>query len=252
MLHGEPTWGFLWRKLMPPLLSAGFRCVIPDLPGFGRSDKPVEEDWYSYQRHTEAVASLLDHLDLSDVTLVAQDWGGPIGLRAATIEPVRLRISRLVLMDTGVFTGAQLMNDQWMRFLGFVERHHDLPIAPLISGGVVSSLPDEVIAAYEAPFPNAESKAGARAFPKILPREPGAPGAAEGRQVVEALRQERRPVLLLWADSDPVLPLESVGRQFGELFPDSKEIEVISGAGHYLQEDRGEQIGERIAIWLAG
>ena len=250
MLHGEPTWGFLWRKVMGPLLRAGFRCVVPDLPGFGRSDKPVDEAWYSYRRHTEAVASLLDDLDLSDVTLVGQDWGGPIGLRLATIEPVRERISRLVLMDTGVFTGTQRMNDQWLRFLGFVERNHDLPIGRLIAGGVVSPLSDEVIAAYEAPFPTPESKAGARAFPKLVPLEPGAPGAAEGRQVLEALSHERRPVLLLWADSDPVLPMDPVGRSFAGLFPSSPEIVVISGAGHFLQEDRGDQIGQRIASWL--
>lgn len=237
---------------MGPLLTAGLRCVVPDLPGFGRSDKPVEEDWYSYQRHTEAVVSLLEDLELSDVTLVAQDWGGPIGLRAATIESVRHRISRLVLMDTGVFTGGQRMSEEWVRFLRFVDRNHDLPIGPLITGGVVSTLSEAVIAAYEAPFPTPESKAGARAFPKLVPLEPAAPGAHEGREVLEALRDERRPVLVLWADSDPVLPLEPVGRSLADLFPGSKEVEVISGAGHFLQEDRGEQIGERIATWLGG
>lgn len=249
MLHGEPTWGFLYRKLMPPLLDAGFRCVVPDLPGFGRSDKPADDGWYSYDRHTAAVASLLEELELRDVTLVMQDWGGPIGLRVATLE-LPDRVARLVAMDTGVFNGHQRMSEGWLRFRDFVARNHDLPIARLITGACKREPPAEVVTAYEAPFPTPESKAGARAFPAMIPLEPDAPGAAEGRAVIEAMTRDTRPALLLWADSDPALPLEPLGRLVQALFPTAAELTVIEDASHFLQEDQGERIGRLVADWL--
>jgi haloalkane dehalogenase len=249
MLHGEPTWGFLYRKLMPPLLDAGFRCVLPDLPGFGRSDKPVDDGWYSYDRHTAAIASLLEALDVRDATFVMQDWGGPIGLRIATLE-LPERVARLVAMDTGVFNGHQRMSEGWIRFRDFVARNRDLPIARLITGACKHEPPPEVVAAYEAPFPTEESKAGARAFPPLVPLEPDAPGAAEGRAVIEAMRRETRPALLLWADSDPALPLEPLGRFVQMLFPTADELTVIEDASHFLQEDQGERIGRLVADWL--
>jgi haloalkane dehalogenase len=250
MLHGEPTWGFLYRKLMPPLLEAGFRCVVPDLPGFGRSDKPTDDSWYSYDRHTDAVAALVDELGLRDATLVMQDWGGPIGLRVATLERPD-RVARLVAMDTGVFTGHQQMSEGWLRFRDFVARNHDLPIEPLIRGACAQPLDDAALGGYLAPFPTPESKAGARAFPSLIPLSPDAPGAAEGRAVVEALQADERPALVLWADSDPALPLDPVGRAVQRLFPTADELTVIEGASHFLQEDRGERIGELITAWLA-
>jgi haloalkane dehalogenase len=250
MLHGEPTWSFLWRKVMRPLLDAGRRCVVPDLPGFGRSDKPVDDAWYSYDRHTHAVAWLFDELDLRDATLVMQDWGGPIGLRIATLERPE-RVARLVAMDTGVFTGHQEMSEGWKRFAAFVARTPDLPIGRLIAGGCSQPPRDAVIAAYEAPFPDERSKAGARAFPALIPQAPDTPGAAEGRAVAQALLGDRRPSLLMWADSDPALPLEPVGRQVKALFPTADELTVIEEAGHFLQEDQGDQVGALIADWLA-
>jgi haloalkane dehalogenase len=249
MLHGEPTWGFLYRKLMPPLLDAGYRCVLPDLPGFGRSDKPTDDDWYSYDNHTRAVVSLLEELDLHDATLVMQDWGGPIGFRVATLEAPE-RVARLVAMDTGVFTGHQRMSDGWLRFRDFVARTRDLPIARLITGACKHEPAAEVVAAYEAPFPNEESKAGPRAFPPMIPLEPDAPGAGEGRAVVEALTRETRPALLLWADSDPALPLEPVGRLVQSILPTADGLTVIEDASHFLQEDQGERIGRIVAEWL--
>lgn len=251
MLHGEPTWSYLYRKVMGPLLAAGYRCVVPDLPGFGRSDKPLDQDWYSYEGFTSAVVSLLEELELHDVTLVMQDWGGPIGLRVATTE-VPDRIARLVLMDTGVFDGRQRMSEGWHQFHEFVKRTPDLPIGVLIRGGCKRPPEDAVITAYEAPFPDARSKAGARAFPALIPLTPEAPGAAEGRAVMEALRGETRPTLVLWADSDPALPLEPVGRLVAALLPSAKGLTVIPDAGHYLQEDQGERVGKLIAEWLPG
>ena len=250
MLHGEPTWSFLWRKVMGPLLQAGYRCVVPDLPGFGRSDKPVEDGWYSYDNHTMAMAALLEELDLRDATLVMQDWGGPIGLRVATVVAPE-RVARLVAMDTGVFDGRQHMSEGWHRFREFIERTPDVPIDILIRGGCKLPLDDAVLRAYEAPFPDARSKAGARAFPKLIPFSPDAPGAPEGGAVMKALRRDRRPALVLWADSDPALPLEPVGRLVQGLFPTAEELTVIENAGHYLQEDRGEHIGALIAEWLS-
>ena len=245
-LHGEPTWSFLWRKVIPAVRDAGWRCIAPDLPGFGRSDKPVELDWYTYDRHTASVAALFELLDLRDATVVVHDWGGPIGLRIAVEQ--QDRVSRIVILDTGLFTGHQRMNDAWMAFRNFVERTEDVPIGLLVRGACKRDPGDEVIAAYEVPFPNAASKAGARAFPLILPLSPDGPGAQAGQRVLDALRGDRRPKLVLWADSDPVLPLD-VGERFAQAL--GTEIgHVIGDAGHFLQEDAGPQIGRLIADWL--
>jgi len=251
MLHGEPTWSFLYRKVMGPLLDAGYRCVAPDLPGFGRSDKPTDDGWYTYARHTDAVVSLLEELDLSDVTLVVQDWGGPIGFRAATLECPG-RVGRFVVMDTGVFTGRQRMSGEWLSFRDFVARTPDVPVGMLIERATVTELPQAVISAYEAPFPDERSKAGPRTFPPLIPLEPDAPGAAEGQRVYEALHGDRRPALFLWADSDPVLPLDPAGNALAQLFPNADGPETVEDAGHFLQEDAGERIGRRISEWLGG
>ena len=137
---------------MPPLLEAGHRCIAPDLPGFGRSDKPTDLGWYSYDRHVEAVHHLLDELDVSDATFVIHDWGGPIGLRVAAESPERC--ARLVVMDTGIFSGRQRMSDAWVAFRDFVERTEDLPISMLVRGACATDPGDEVAAAYDAPFPS--------------------------------------------------------------------------------------------------
>jgi haloalkane dehalogenase len=246
-IHGEPTWSFLWRKVIPPIRDAGYRAIAPDLPGFGRSDKPTDIGWYSYDRHTAAVAALLEELDLRDATVVVHDWGGPIGLRVAVDNPDR--IARLVVLDTGLFTGRRPMNDAWMAFRNFVERTEDLPVGLLVRRACLNDPGDEVIAGYDAPFPNAASKAGARAFPLILPLTPEAPGASEAQRVLDALRTDSRPKLFVWADSDPVIPLDT-GRQFAAAL--GREIDhVIAGASHFLQEDAGPEIGELIASWLA-
>jgi haloalkane dehalogenase len=245
-LHGEPTWSFLWRKVLPAVRDAGFRCLAPDLVGFGRSDKPRDIGFYSYDRHVALAATLLEDLDLQGITMVVHDWGGPIGLRLA-VEHAE-RVDRLVILDTGLFTGHQKMTDAWMAFHDFVERTEDLPVGFLVRGACKQDPGDEVIAAYDAPFPDPASKAGARAFPLMLPRSPDAPGAAAGQRVLEALREDRRPTLMLWGDSDPVLPLsvaerfaESIGRPSPRPIPD---------ASHFLQEDQGPLIGDLIAEWL--
>jgi haloalkane dehalogenase len=247
MWHGEPTWGYLWRKVAPPVLEGGHRVILPDLPGFGRSDKPMDIGWYSYDRHVDMAATLLDDLDLRGATFVVHDWGGPIGLRLAIEHPER--VERLVVMDTGLFTGAQAMTDAWRAFRDFVARTDDLPVGMLVRRGCHMDPGDEVAAAYDAPFPSVASKVGARAFPLILPTEPRAAGAEAGRRTLAALREDRRPLLMLWGQEDRVLPPRS-----GEAFASAlgrPAPQAVSGAGHFLQEDRGEQVGEAIADWLA-
>jgi haloalkane dehalogenase len=249
MFHGEPSWSFLYRKVMEVLLERGFRVIAPDLPGFGRSDKPTDPSWYSYDRHTTAMASLVEDLDLQDAVFVVQDWGGPIGLRIGTLEQPE-RVARFIAMDTGLFTGRQKMADGWHAFRDFVERTEDLPIGMLIERGCATKLPAAVVAAYEAPFPTLESKAAARAFPLMLPLTPDDPGAEAGQRVADALRADSRPALLMWADADPAMPLDPVGRQVQALFPTAEKLSVIHDAGHYLQEDQGDEIGALISDWL--
>jgi haloalkane dehalogenase len=245
-LHGEPTWSFLWRNVIPPVRDAGFRCIAPDLPGFGASDKPTDVAWYTYDRHTAFIADLLSDLDITGATVVVHDWGGPIGLRLAVEQPER--IDRIVILDTGLFTGRQRMSDAWLRFRDFVARTEDLPVSLLVRGACLRDPGPDVLAAYEAPFPNPASKAGARAFPNLIPQSPDAPGAAKGRELIDALRTDSRPQLILWADSDLVLPLQT-GEDFAAAIA-GPAPRVIPQASHFLQEDQGPQIGAIIAEWL--
>ena len=248
-MHGEPTWSFLWRDVMAPVRGAGGRTIAPDLPGFGRSDKPTDLAWYTYERHVDVMSKLLtDVLDLRDATIVVHDWGGPIGLRLAVDHADR--IARIVLLDTGLFTGHQRMTDAWIAFRDFVARTKDLPIGLLVSRACARGMSNEVLAAYEAPFPVPESKAGARAFPLILPTDPEMEGAQAGSRVLDALRGDTRPKLCLWADSDPVLPRKTGERLAAAVGAPAPQM--IVNAGHFLQEDAGTEIGERIAAWLAG
>ena len=246
MWHGEPTWGYLWRKVATPLLAAGHRVILPDLPGFGRSDKPVDVGWYSYERHVAMAATLLEDLDLRGATFVVHDWGGPIGLRLAVDHADR--VDRLVVMDTGLATGSRAMNDAWQTFAAFVRQVEELPVGLLVRRGCHTDPGDDVAAAYDAPFPNEASKAGARAFPDLLPQTHDAPGAEAGRRTLAALREDTRPMLMLWGADDPVLP-PRVGEAFASALG-RPPPRVFERAGHFLQEDRGEAIGAAIADWL--
>jgi haloalkane dehalogenase len=244
--HGEPTWSFLWRRVIPPVRDAGYRCIAPDYAGFGRSDKPTDLGWYTYDRHVELMALLLEELDLRDATVVVHDWGGPIGLRLAVEHPDR--ISRIVIMETGPFTGHQRMSDAWFAFRDFVRDNEDVPVGTLVRGGCKNDPGDAVAAAYDAPYIDGPSKAGARAFPLILPTTPDAVGAAEGKRVADGLREDDRPALVLWADSDPILPFKVGERVSSEL--NLPAPRPIADASHFLQEDAGPEIGRIIADWL--
>jgi haloalkane dehalogenase len=192
------------------------------------------------------MAALLEALDLRDVTMVVHDWGGAIGLRLGVEH--RDRIARFVILDTGLFTGRQRMTEAWQAFRSFVERTEDLPIGMLVRGACKRDPGDDVIAAYEAPFPTPASKAGARAFPLMLPTSPEMPGAEAGQRVLDTLRADPFPALVLWADSDPIIPLD-VGRRFAAAVG-APEPEVVEDASHFLQEEAGPRIGARIAEWL--
>ncbi|HVN62559.1 MAG TPA: haloalkane dehalogenase [Gaiellaceae bacterium] len=247
LLHGEPTWGFLYRKVVPAL-AAAHRVALPDYFGFGRSDKPLDPGWYSYDSHYRSVERLVcDELDLSGLTVVVHDWGGPIGLRLAVEHEDR--VERLVLMSTGVGVGAP--SEEWLRFRAMVRRvGTEIVPSRLVRASCATELPDEVAAGYDAPFPVRESKVGVVAFPELVPTEPDHPSAAAMLAVRDGLERWTKPALVLAADSDPIFSLGH-GERTAALIPGAGPPETISGAGHMLQEDRGEEIGARIAAWLA-
>ena len=240
--HGEPTWAYLYRKVARPLIDSGRRFVAVDLPGFGRSDKPVDRRWYSYERHVDHATRVLDGLDLHDATVVVQDWGGPVGLRWAVEHADR--VGRLAILNTGLFTGR--VSRGFMAWRDFAERTPDLPIGVIVDGATTSELDERVKAAYEAPFPTPESKAGAAQFPLLVPTTDDEPGAAEMRAVTDALSRWEKPALVAFSDSDPVFPYPKAGKVFVDLIPGAEEQVRIEGAAHFLQEDRGEQIAAHL------
>jgi len=248
LLHGEPTWSFLWRHTIPRVVAAGRRAVAPDLIGFGRSDKPAEQAWYTYDRHVEAVTRFVVGLDLRDVALVVHDWGGLIGLRVA-VENAE-RVERLVILDTGVWSG-RAPSETWLRFReGLRSVGGELDVARLVESGTRRGLSDDVRAAYAAPFPTPESKAGALAFPELVPVEPDHPTAAAVDRVRDALSSWDKPAHVIWGAEDAVLPT-AVAERFIALIPGATGPELIPGAGHFLQEDAPDEVAAAIARAIA-
>lgn len=245
LLHGEPTWSYLYRKVIPPLLDVA-RILAPDYFGFGRSDKPTEREWYTYDTHYRSVERFADELDLRNATVVVHDWGGPIGLRLAVEHPER--VVRLVVLNTGIYSGRP-PNDEWLRFREFVRRvDTELRPGQLVQITCVTELADEVVAGYDAPFPSPESRIGPVMFPELVPTGPGHPSAATMIRVRTALKSWERPALVLWSDSDPIFPPQ-VGERYAELIPGAEFGGTVHG-GHFLQEDAGEEVGQRVAAWL--
>jgi haloalkane dehalogenase len=238
--HGEPDWSYLYRHMLDALVAAGHRVVCPDFVGFGRSDKPTDQRWYTYERHVEMLTRHLDQVDVDDVTVVVQDWGGPIGLRWAVEHADQ--VGRLVVMNTGLFTGR--VSKGFLAWRAFAERTPDLPVGMIMQGATTTELDPGVIAAYEAPFPTAESKAAAQRFPLLVPLTEHDPGVAEMLAVQDALSRWDKPALVAFSDSDPVFPYPQAGEQFTRLIPSAGEQVRIEGAAHFLQEDRGPQIVE--------
>jgi haloalkane dehalogenase len=244
--HGEPTWAFLYRKMLGPLVEAGHRVICPDYAGFGRSDKPTDRGWYSYDKHVELVTKVLADLDLENAVAVVQDWGGPIGLRWAMENAES--VGALAILNTGLFTGR--VSKGFLAWREFAEKNPDLPVGFVIQGATTTELPDDVVAAYDAPFPTVESKAGAAQFPLLVPVEEDADGAQQMREVVDALQRWEKPALVAFSDTDPVFPYPRSGERFIEWIPSVEDQVKIEGAAHFLQEDRGEQIAGEILRFL--
>lgn len=246
MLHGEPTWGYLYRRMIPPLAGVG-RVIVPDLIGFGRSDKPAADNAYTYKSHVRWLRRFIEALDLRRVTLVCQDWGGSLGLRALARMPERF--IRLVAMNTGIPDGRDL-GEPFMRWRRFSQQQRELDVPALMRMAVRSrALTDVEAAAYGAPFPSREYQTGALVFPRLVPVRPDQPGAYDSRVAIETLRTLDLPVLLPWSDSDPITgPWEPHLRA---IFRNVAPSLVIAGAGHFLQEDVGEQIAVHIRNWMA-
>lgn len=244
-LHGEPSWSYLYRKMIP-ILAERCRIVAPDLIGFGRSDKFTEIGDYSYQMHHDTLVRFLDTLGLERITLVCQDWGGLLGLPIASERPESF--ARLVIMNTGLPAGDGKMTRAFYAWQQFALRSPDLPIGRIIQSGLTrgDALAPQVIAAYEAPFPDATYKAGARAFPALVPTAPDQPGAAEMRRARERLAAWTKPVLIMFSDGDPIT--RGGDSFFRELIPSAQDQPpiTITDAGHFLQEEKGEEIAAYI------
>src|SRR4051794_39113943 len=246
LLHGEPTWGFLYRKLIAPL-SAVARVVAPDYFGFGRSDKPVDPGWYSYDSHYASIERFVQQLDLTRLTIVVHDWSGPIGLRFAVEHPER--VDRLVILNTGIGAG-RAPSEEWLRFRAVVrELGGALDIGRLVEAGTSQGLSDEVREAYDAPFPTPESKAGALAFPELVPTDPDHQNTAPMNRVRHTLREWRKPALVVWGADDRVLPV-GIAHAMAELIPGARGPVLIEGASHFVQEDKPDEVAAAIREFL--
>jgi haloalkane dehalogenase len=246
-LHGEPSWCYLYRKMIP-ILKDKHRVVAPDLIGFGRSDKPSEKSDYTFAMHHDALVALIEKLDLRRITLVCQDWGGLLGLPIATEHPDRF--ARLVIMNTGLPSGDGPPSAAFLAWRAFAATQKDMDIGRLIERASKTKLSPAVVAAYNAPFPDATYKAGAHEFPLLVPISPDAPAVPAMRRAREALKSWSKPVLVMFSDGDPITG--GGDRWFRKTIPSAAnepEI-VIKGAGHFLQEDKGEEIAQHIRDFL--
>jgi haloalkane dehalogenase len=249
LLHGEPSWSYLYRKMIPILVDAGHRVICPDLVGFGRSDKPTRIADHTYARHVEWMRALaFDVLDLRDVTLVCQDWGGLIGLRLAAEHPERF--ARLVVANTGLPNGDQPMAEIWWRFREAITTAPQINVGMFVQGGCRQQMSDEVRAGYDAPFPSDDYCAGPRAMPGLVPTSPDDPAAAANKAAWAKLAVSPTPMLVAFSDSDPITG--PMGAIFQREMRGAQDIEhpVIRGAGHFLQEDAGEELAGHIVEFL--
>lgn len=249
LLHGEPSWSFLYRHMVPTLAGAGFRVVVPDLVGFGRSDKPADRTDYTYARHVEWMrAALFDALDLSGLTVVGQDWGGLIGLRLVAEHPDRFR--RVVAANTGLPTGDMDMGEAFLAWQRFSQEVPEMPIGRIVKGGCTTDLGEEIVAAYDAPFPDETFKEGARQFPLLVPTRPDDPAADANRKAWEVLKGWDKPFLCAYSDSDPIT--KGADQLFLALVPGTKgqAHTTIAGGGHFLQEDRGHELAKAVVDFV--
>ncbi|HXC80462.1 MAG TPA: haloalkane dehalogenase [Trebonia sp.] len=249
LLHGEPSWSFLYRNVIPVLAEEGLRVIAADLIGFGRSDKPAEVADHSYARHVEWIrAFAFDALGLRDVTLVGQDWGGLIGLRLVAEHPDRF--ARVVAANTGLPTGDQPMPQVWLRFREVVRTAPELSVSRLVQSGCQTTLPPEVLAAYDAPFPDASYAAAVRAMPDLVPATPDNPASAANRTAWRQLAAWDKPFLVAFSDRDPITGAMAPVLKRGVPGAAGRHHPVLEGAGHFLQEDAGEELGAIIAAFV--
>jgi len=250
LLHGEPSWSYLYRHMVPPLVAAGHRVIVPDQVGFGRSDKPSEQGDYSYARHVEWMSSLIfGALDLTDITFFGQDWGGLIGLRLVAAQPDRF--ARVAVGNTGLPTGDRPPSEAFLAWQEFSQTAPVFPIGAIINGGTVTELSAEVIAAYDAPYPDDSYKAGARIWPSFVPTSPDDPEAPANRAAWEVLERFDRPFLCCFSDADPITgggEKAFIGRVPGTA---GQSHTTIEGAGHFLQEDAGPQLAQVLIDFIA-
>jgi len=247
LLHGEPTWSFLYRHMVPLLAGAGLRALAPDYFGFGRSDKPTGRDWYTYDHHCESIARFVSEVGLTGLTVVVQDWGGPIGFRLA-VEHSDL-VDRLVVLNTGIFSGRP-PSEAWLQFRDFV-RKLDLELRPgqLVNLTCGGTLPEDVVAGYDAPHPVPESRVGVVMFPELVPTSPDHPAAAAMLEVREGIKRWDRPALVLFSDGDPVFS-KAAAEAMAARIPGAGPAEFVEGAGHFLQEQQGPAIAERVVRFV--
>ena len=250
LMHGEPSWSFLYRRVIPVLVAAGHRVIAPDLVGFGRSDKPADVADYSYAAHVAWMSELVFAvLDLRDATFFGQDWGGLIGLRLVAAQPDRF--ARVVIGNTGLPTGDGNLTEAFFAWQKFAAETPELPIGQIINFGTLTDLAPEVIAAYDAPFPDDDSKAGARIFPKLVPSTPDDPERDANLAAWTVLEQYTKPFLCAFSDGDPITG--GGDAEFRRRVPGAqgREHVTIAGGGHFLQEDCGPELGRVIAEFIA-
>lgn len=244
LLHGEPSWSFLWRKVMRVLEAAGLRAIAPDLVGFGRSDKPVDPEVYTYAAHLGWVTAFVDALGLRDIHLACQDWGGLLGLRLVGEQPDRF--ASVVAANTGLPTGDQTLPPAFFAWQQFAASVPELPIGGIVRSGCHRPVSDEVVAAYDAPFADERSKAGARRFPQLVPSRPDDPAAAPNRAAWTGLGAFARPFVTAFSDEDPITRGGERILQSRIAGAAGQPHVTLAGGGHFLQEDCGEQLGQVI------
>jgi haloalkane dehalogenase len=248
MLHGEPSWSYLYRKMIPIFVAGGHRAVAPDLIGFGRSDKPVDRHEYTYQRHVDWMRAWLEYVDLENITLFCQDWGGLIGLRLAAEHPHRF--ARIVVANTALPTGEISLGDAFYAWREYSQTVPDFRAGSILQGATVGDLDDAVVAAYDAPFPNDEYKAGARQFPALVPDSVDGPAYGPNTRAWEVLRRWEKPFLTAFSDKDPIMA--GGDAVFQQQVPGAagQPHTIIEDAGHFLQEDKGEEIAAYVVDWM--
>lgn len=249
MMHGEPSWCYLYRKMIPSVVAAGHRVIAPDLPGFGRSDKPGQREDYTYQRHVDWVTAFLVSLDLTGITLVCQDWGGLIGLRIATEHPDRF--TRIVAANTFMPTGDHQASDAFLAWRKYSQEVENFKVGNIVNGGCATDLSDDEIAAYDAPFPDDTYKSGARQFPTLVPTTPDDPASEANRAAWVVLGNWTKPFLTAFSDNDPVTAGNDDNLRKRIPGAQGQAHATMKGGRHFLQEDCGPELSQVVIDFIA-